>query len=89
MLRYYAKICEKIYFDLTVKWFFIYLPDLLLYHKCLPNDVVVTKIALAELCLAECLFKIVPHSQIMNLLSVIVYSLHINELTPQVSDNLN
>lgn len=39
---------------------------------------------LANLCLTECLFKVVLHSQILNLFSVIAYSLQITELTPQV-----
>lgn len=57
--------------------------DLLSYHKSLTSDSVVTKVALAELCLAECVFKVVLHSHIMDLLSVIAYSLQIPELTPQ------
>ncbi|XP_029341770.1 transformation/transcription domain-associated protein isoform X2 [Acyrthosiphon pisum] len=57
--------------------------DLLSYHKSLTNDLVEIKVALAELCLAECMFKVVLHSHIMDLLSVIAYSLQIPKLTPQ------
>lgn len=58
--------------------------DLLSYHKTLTSDSVETKVVLAELCLAECMFKVVLHSHIMDLLSVIAYSLQIPKLTPQV-----
>lgn len=58
--------------------------DLLLYHQYLPKSLVFTKLALAELCLAECLFKVVPHCQVMNLLPLVVYSLYESELTSQV-----
>lgn len=58
--------------------------DLLLYHKNLTEDSVETKKALTELCLSECFFKVVLDSNLMNLLSVIAYSLQIPELTPQV-----
>ncbi|XP_025202207.1 transcription-associated protein 1-like [Melanaphis sacchari] len=57
--------------------------DLLSYHKSLTNDAVVTKVAIAELCLSECMFKVVLHSHVMDLLSVIAYSFQIPELTPQ------
>lgn len=57
--------------------------DLLSYHKRLTNDSVETKVALAELCLAECMFKVVLHAHIMDLLPVIAYSFKIPELTPQ------
>lgn len=59
--------------------------DLYLYHQGLSECSIVIKIALAELCLAECVFKVVFRSRTMNLLSVIAYSLYIPELTPQVS----
>lgn len=58
--------------------------DLLSYIKSIPDNLSVTKIALAELCLAECLFKVIFHSKLMDLLSVVAYSLHISELTLQV-----
>lgn len=72
----YLSIFLIIHFDCCI--------DLLSYHKRLTNDSVETKVALAELCLAECMFKVVLHAHIMDLLPVIAYSFKISELTPQV-----
>lgn len=66
---------------------FVIITDLHAYHRSLPNWLVLTKIALAELCLAECVIKVVLRSQLIDLLSLIEYALQINELTPQVCSN--
>lgn len=65
---------------------FIFISDLIFYHKFLPNNLVLTKTAVTELCLAECLFKVILHSQIIDLLPLIVYSLQKTELTLQVRE---
>lgn len=59
--------------------------DLFLYHQSLPEISSITKTALAELCLAECVIKVVYKYQTLNLLSLIAYTLYIPELSPQVS----
>lgn len=43
-----------------------------------------TKVMFASICLTDCLFKVIHHSQVMNLMNIIAYSLQIAELTPQV-----
>lgn len=50
---------------------------------------VLIKTAITELCFTECLFKVILHSQIIDLLPLIVYSLQNTELTLQVSKYIN
>ncbi|VVC36854.1 Hypothetical protein CINCED_3A003660 [Cinara cedri] len=57
--------------------------DLLSYQISLPNSLGLTKIALSELCLAECMLKVVPPTQIIDLFPIIAYSLQIEKLISQ------
>lgn len=62
--------------------------DLFMYHQSLQKNLVLTKVAITELCLAHIVFRAVFQDRSMDYLLIVAYALEVSELTSQVCKHI-